>query len=631
MGQTLGAWPMRDYMETTQPTFSPFADLRPINSCFTGQPIDYRLPCTARNDHTCQIASHLSAWNEVFSYAAFDIRFEPGTSGQLCLVGLPACHPPPGGDNCIHGNSPDVRQTSALLHRLLRTHHCVSAITITSPFLTNIGVQLLSKGIVASQSLRKLQLHVREPTPLNELCAAISALDRLEELELDLFECPADLPLHLSALLSTTMSLKALRMADVPQVPVLGAEYICRALAANNTLRELSLHGSCIRKACRKAFRDFLRSSATLTTLSVTAWKRYSPCILNCVLRGVLENTTVTSLTLENFNFDDESAKLAAEVLSADRGLRVFRMAADWDIRPGIPQAIFDRWLVSIKENEAFEELLLPFSIWTPGKWVEFFAAISRAPRLGKVSFCSHVEHKLLQFICNEEEDRELVRICRALEESGAADKVKLGSWHFRSSLDALECRAFSEVALDCSDLLGSLVVLHRLPSLGHITSVVMPFKAFYTKLSSALAKYVGSTTSLRSLELTVNTGGEYSADRSAGWTVVLDSLSRNTSLKELSITFVGDVDDRHMEDLAGVVTLSRNIRKVFISGSTWVFVGKLSEMGVVDNYTLLDVALNDEDMSDPFSWFIVSDTTRRNCDLVARAALCANGSRSSR
>ncbi|XP_049523642.1 uncharacterized protein LOC125945593 [Dermacentor silvarum] len=61
-------------------------DLDGAKGVFTGTLIDYRMPCTASEDTTCQIVSNLSVWNEFLCWIQLELRELPETGRQIGLV-----------------------------------------------------------------------------------------------------------------------------------------------------------------------------------------------------------------------------------------------------------------------------------------------------------------------------------------------------------------------------------------------------------------------------------------------------------------------------------------------------------------------------------------------------------------
>ncbi|XP_075559821.1 uncharacterized protein LOC142591380 [Dermacentor variabilis] len=67
-------------------------DLEGATGCFSGNVIDYRMPCTATEDTACQIVPHLPVWNEILCWLDLELRELSETGGQLGLVDFPMTH-----------------------------------------------------------------------------------------------------------------------------------------------------------------------------------------------------------------------------------------------------------------------------------------------------------------------------------------------------------------------------------------------------------------------------------------------------------------------------------------------------------------------------------------------------------
>ncbi|KAH7969520.1 hypothetical protein HPB52_019237 [Rhipicephalus sanguineus] len=84
---------------------------------------------------------------------------------------------------------------------------------------------------------------------------------------------------------------------------------------------------------------------------------------------------------------------------------------------------------------------------------------------------------------------------------------------------------------------------LRQLLDCSHVTCLTLDIPRGNLAVSSALAEYVQSTSVLRKLE--VSTGFAVVSDVSdAWWTLIVQSLSRNNSIKDLNIC-VSDMSDR--------------------------------------------------------------------------------------
>ncbi|KAK8774986.1 hypothetical protein V5799_010481, partial [Amblyomma americanum] len=117
-------------------------------------------------------------------------------------------------------------------------------------------------------------------------------------------------------------------------------------------------------------------------------------------------------------------------------------------------------------------------------------------------------------------------------------------------------------------------------------------------------------------------------------WSEVIQSLSLNTTVRQLSITS-GDIDGRKLQAIASVFKTGHNIHTLDLSTQPLADYGAFVRSlytGIKHNYAVLNVSLAggvDGDLSN--EWFVVRDTARRNSDLLARAAEFASGVRRNR
>ncbi|KAL1445353.1 hypothetical protein MTO96_029228 [Rhipicephalus appendiculatus] len=545
----------------------------------------------ADEERTCQIATHLSTWNEILCYVGLEVRLTSGTSGQFSVVKFAGRIPLFG--SRIESQIELLKQQAAtIIYWLVKTHHCLSTLSLL-PTLLDSQAEIVCNALLEGKFVKNLVLMSTNRAASEKLSAAISGLPWLEYLELAMDTCPEDVPAALSQLLRTTTSLSTLKIAGL-RMKGKHVKAFFTALRKNNTLRELSLQDFAMRDVdCQVAFARYLHKSTTLTSLTVEARGRIVKGCLKSVLRGLRDNTSVVSLTLIGFAFDECSARHAAILLSENKTLRAFRIKDSSRMTEEGAPNIFECWLPAVIGNETLEELQLPLRYWQPEKWDEIFTVLPYKETLKKVFVEIDLEYPGLQ------------RVCLALGESEADEKVTLKVRHPPASLDLLEFMEYSELCVDgsCYENNAALT-LNRLLWVDSITKVQMSIQRGDLALSRALAYYVARTTVLRSLYIQVHDFSEWK--------------SRN-------------MDDRDLEGLADVVRLSRNVTSVLVSGDISAFVQRLA-VGIRDNYTLLCITFYDRVYPEVAKdWFAVRDTANRNCDLVTRAALFASGRRDDR
>ncbi|KAH6942701.1 hypothetical protein HPB50_009267 [Hyalomma asiaticum] len=593
------------------------ANLDSARGCFSGASVLYRFPCTADEDRTCQIATHFTTWNEILCYIGLEVRLTPETNGHFSLVNIDGGVP-------LFGSKIESQlellkhQAATIIYWLLKTHHCLSTLSLV-PELLNSQAEIVFNALLEGRFLKTLAVSSTDSAASKKLCAAISGLRWLEDLELTLEECPEDLPAALSELLSTTTSLSALRIPGLRMKGKYVKEFFS-ALKKNNTLRDLSLQGYALRDAaCQLSFARYLHNTTTLASLTLEGCRRSAKGWLKNVLCGLRDNKSVLELTLREFVFDQRSAHHAAILLSENKTLRAFRVQ-DSRVRHEEAQSIYDCWLPPILKNETLEELHLSLFFWQPEDWEEFFVVLPHKQALTNV------------FVEIDLGYPELKRICVALRESGAEEQVTLTARHPPASLDLLEYMDYSEVYVAGASYKNAALLLNRLLCVDSISMVRISIHRGDLTLSLALADYVSRTTVLSSLYIQVHDLGSVAVDITSNWwAVILKALAVNESIRELGLLTSRNMDDRDLEGLADVMRLSRNISKLWIFGGASAFVHRMA-IGIRDNYTLLGVTLSDRVYPEVAKdWFAVRDTANRNCDLVTRAALFADGYRDDR
>ncbi|KAH8023736.1 hypothetical protein HPB51_015534 [Rhipicephalus microplus] len=89
--------------------------LEGASGCFSGSPIDYRMPCTASEDAVCQIVASVPLWNEFLCWLDLELRELPGGGTQLGLEHVR--------NVCDTWPTPvQLRQSTTLVYWLLKTH-----------------------------------------------------------------------------------------------------------------------------------------------------------------------------------------------------------------------------------------------------------------------------------------------------------------------------------------------------------------------------------------------------------------------------------------------------------------------------------------------------------------------------
>ncbi|XP_077537941.1 uncharacterized protein LOC144150027 isoform X3 [Haemaphysalis longicornis] len=584
-----------------------------LSGRFTGQTLNFRLPCTATEDTACQIVGHLSAWNEFFCLAFWKLQEMPGTSAKLSLVIL-------SNPDLTFSSAPERHLAALLVCELLKTHRCVAHVELYT-FIFEAQHEILSVALREHPSITSVKFMSYGWINDEELATAALSVPRLQELEYS--GSPQYLPtllLQLSTFLPTTTSLTALRIFH-KHPEGLGSEEFFRGLGQNCSLKELVLPSCLIAEAppcAHAAFTEWLTNSVSLKRLTVASpgWKRVP---LKGILRALLANRSIVAVVFDRSKVDPSDVEFVSEVFEENKVLRSFKMSYPLDqfsvmaSRPD--KANFDRCLKALIENHTLEEIFLPFNIWDEDQWKELFEALPAKRNLKKVNI--EAMERIPAFF--------LVKLCAALKGTGADEKVS-----FSTSLPGEEfhewcaCKAFSSVFMSATNDNNEALygLLECMPSLGHITCLSVYFQFINGQDRtpfSVLATFLRATRTLNTLTLGVILDTclfDYQE-------ILMDGLADNTSLKEVRIKATNMTTDysTFQEPLADVIKASKNISMVHLSGvgcGGHAFFRRLSP-GIADNYTLLSVDVLGYSSFKKFC-FKVRDVTRRNCGLLTNA-----------
>ncbi|KAL1473754.1 hypothetical protein MTO96_038496 [Rhipicephalus appendiculatus] len=373
--------------------------LRGARGCFTGSSIEPCEPCTATDDHTCRIARKLSVWNEFLCQSRLELRESSGARGQLSLVSFEKPWAP----------SPDertTRQAMTLACRLLSTHRCVATLDVCVMTMERREFAVLVDELRGNAFVKVLRFHhprFASGRTQEDICRLISSLRALEELECPTaWKCPVAFLDALSELLRTTTCLEALR---IPMVCIKnhGAVGFLDALAQNSTLKELSLDESFIGEASlshRAGFADYLRKNTTLKTLAVLACNKMQDSLM-WILSGLLENHTVTNVSLTNFFVDSQISALIALIFGRNKTIRSFNMISTRQDREGHDDATNDDWLDALKCNQTLNAVRLPFGAGKLEQWESLFQALPTKAHLKLTIEWNFTNYHLLPRVCS--------------------------------------------------------------------------------------------------------------------------------------------------------------------------------------------------------------------------------------
>ncbi|XP_070380131.1 uncharacterized protein [Dermacentor albipictus] len=563
----------------------------------------YRPPCTASDDQACRINNYLPFFNEFLFNAYLQLRELPGTHGLLTIASLNECEP-----NLTCPSDFESHKTSAFLRWLLRTHVCVVGYDLD--FLGTVRHGPTFWEIPPQQStLKRIKLEFIGGTSDTHFAATLPCLTSLEELECRISGTRTDdLVTSLATLLPTTSCLTSLKLEKVFLDGELAKRFV-DALAANSSLKFLNLSfysaaadetGSTARNAKTARLREgWSIRDATVSTMLLG--------------EAILANRRLSTLRIDAVFHNERWVELLSQILTECDALTKLTIDAMklWRVR--IPKSTFKRCVKALVENKTLEELALPYGLWSPRKWITLFAFLPQNKCLKKLHvsgndtmFCGRVHHVL-----------------EALEQSESSSIVSFGANVHGYRLDLVKFGALSNIELRCPDNV-TLTALERLPTLPHFTSLSLEISERNVTLFTSLAKYIGETTVLRELGVDVRKGGAPTNAVPPCQTLLCDAIKRNASIRTLTVT---TGSSKYEECLADTISRSRNITRVkvvlgdFLRPAT-EFVSRLSR-SIEENHTLLEVILltGELDAEGTRCWLSISQATRRNAGLVARAS----------
>ncbi|KAH9375858.1 hypothetical protein HPB48_011770 [Haemaphysalis longicornis] len=599
-----------------------------LSGQITGQILNFRLPCTATEDTPCQIVDHLSAWNEFFCLASWQLKEVPGTSGKLSLAFFRDA-------NRKYCSSQQLHLVTLLACELLKSHRCVSNVEFDI-HLFAAHLKTLSDALRASSSITSVKLEFFSRITGKDLATAALSLPHLRELEFSGYaKHSRTLVSRLSTFLQTTTSLTALRVSK--QCPKgLSYEGFFRGLAQTCSLKELVLPSHLIAESppcAQAAFTKWLMNSVSLKRLTVASQDRHS-VPLKCILGAILANKSIVAVVFDFPELDQSDVEFVSKIFEENGVLRSLKYKFDdysttRSLVRGWPdKADCDRCVKALIGNNTLEEVSLPIDFWDEGQWKELFGALPAKKNFRKLSI--QAMGKAPPFL--------LGKLYAALKESGADKKVSFSTSFTEKEFDErYACKAFSCLVVSARNDNREAVsgILERLPSLGHITCLHLNFDIpvlLDGVLSSVLATFLGATHSLKTLTLSASSD-TLMFDCQEG---LMDGLARNTSLRDvrIGVRVNSPKFSTFTKHLVDAISASKNISRVYLSATDSAeraFYRKLST-GIAENYTLLSV-------SAPYytynkfkkCWFKVWDTTRRNCGLLTNAADFARGARRDR
>ncbi|XP_050032738.1 uncharacterized protein [Dermacentor andersoni] len=600
------------------------ADLEGATGCFSGNVINYRMPCTATEATACQIVSHLPVWNELLCWLDLELRELSETGGQLGLVDFPMTH-------AVSCKSDDkLQQAVTLVCWLLKTHRCVVSVHIPNPWDGAISSKLYRdifwKALHGNSSIKYMTLKHWSQIENASFYKIYFSLKCLEELELGSFSSHLQISQAISMLSQTTRTLTKLHMPFMPRVERTQAMDFFAALIANSRLRDLTL-GSNIIGEDPTSFLGFLASTTTLQHLSVfECYGVFRDNTLKWVFEGMLKNRTVCSLEARDFVLESESVELGARMLAENNVLTNFKFLSCVARYSNLPTTQLIRlgmradivtWAEAISQNNALQYATLSFGICTAEQWGSFFRVLSKRRNL-----------KMVTIDVREDEYGHLASVVKDLEGSGSEEKVSFTAPCGLDTLALSECKRCSELEAylpNCNDL-NLIRVFQQLHTFSHLNTMSLRINRWDSTISFLIADYIATTSTLQKLHMQFSNA--YVPPESLKWWPALSrSLRLNRSITDLGI----GVDAVSCEDVmlvADAIIQSATIRKICLlrwSSPPLPYFTRHLGAGILKNRTLcsatssrLYVPWDSEWAAD---WFAVRNTARRNSTFVARAA----------
>ncbi|KAK8787679.1 hypothetical protein V5799_022549 [Amblyomma americanum] len=557
---------------------------------FTGKVFDCTLPCTGSKDRACQIIHHLSAWNDALLQGRYELRERARTRPELKLAFV--------APRASLNDLEKLLKVAALLYILIKKHHCLTAADVVIGRV-NVYDALLCDALRVNEHI--LSVTLLDFTPNRDAFKPFfSVMPSLKNLRH--FQYTSDAEFRradmraLETSLEKTNVLESLHISGLSNYDMDSTD-ILTAIAGYASLRELTLSFSFLEQAsddCGDDFSEYLKNSGTLTTLSLEGDCDFRDASGNRFLLALRDNESILSLKVDKIFVDNEALDLIASVFANNTGLRSFHIHPAYKcVSDGGGHC--DRWLPSLIGNDTIEEMTLPFQIWRPPQWLEFFEVLSLKQRL-----------KMITIGWAEMSVSDLKEFCILIR-----------------------CKSFVDIEADCEDNAAQLQKLTaEVSAVSHVISLTLSITPHPAEVDplSPIASLIGATTKLKALRLFVTATDKAANYTNLSWTATIESLSRNQSISNLHID-LNIMKAEDIEKLADVIRCGDNITRLGVAVEERMsdLLPKQLSRGIASNYTLLSVQFLGH--SDPNA-FAVTDTARRNSGLVARASHFRMGAR---
>lgn len=406
--------------------------------------LTFPIMCTAESgrdaNEVCPLFQEIALWNELLAFLNMElIEVAPG---RLNAARLP-------GTNRINVKPQDIQRAAVCVHWLLVEHKCVEAIEPGGRLLENYP-QLFIDALARSSSVKSVRLsgHDINVDVAMDLFTRTSKKIQIEELHLDNLEFLGEkrkLQACLVMWLRNLASLKSLKLTRL--YGPWDADLFAYALQFHAGISTLTVDTHLV-EGEKRVFSAFLANNTALTELVLVGRGFLGQHEAEYVLEAVGSNSALRKISFHRYNFDVIEATWLSDALVANTTLEeVTFICCYWEF--------FTHWIY----RGEFLRIQLEDAKRRWGLWWRvdpFVNAIRNSPSLRKLHFdTNHFLDaeltRLLEAVHDRSSFRELHfdKLLRSsvgelwslIENSGASEKVKIGTFFSKSGLfaDCLE------------------------------------------------------------------------------------------------------------------------------------------------------------------------------------------------
>lgn len=476
---------------------------------------------------------------------------------------------------------------------------------------------------------------------IQAVAQTLPLLTCLEELDCDLFENPPNFMDPLCRLLETSKTLKKLAYYQW-NITAREASLFCSALANNSTLRDLSIHWSCIMPpganySC--AFSASLEKSTILRTLVISSDHNYRGGKLQFITEAVGRTKSLVNFSLKGFVIDNEASAGIEDLLTGNCTLRRFEMRScvrypspdeadhsysSQDMTDVLSTRI-NSWKNILEKNRSLEELRLNLSVFSASEFRAFLAMLQNNTSLKRVE----VEHIENYFYWRG-----------SLTKSDSTQEQTDVSPPDTPDVIITQCQKLSHIGLciaEKEDTSWFAMAMSALITCSHVTklSISISSLGFDHEVEEVIANYIKNTRTLKELRLDLPFLPPDVTEEACRMKLI-DALKHNSSLRKLFITNV-KFTQKEAVFFTAMLQSSRKIYdlEIWTSKSSAEALVYLLSLGFSKNYTLVSLRwryASGPDISHrTMHYYFVKDIVRRNHDFITRAAHCVIGNRNRR